>query len=112
VELLRDVFAWAYERSCAQYRVVRDTMPQPDPLRLRYRGELAAAVRDTVLGGTAPNRGWLRAWGASHGIPEADADGFAQAALGLLVGLHEGSLFRYGLRPGDFTTWKARFPPA
>jgi hypothetical protein len=112
VELLRDVFAWAYERSCAQYRVVRDTMPQPDPLRLRYRGELAAAVRDTVLSGTAPNREWLRAWGASHGIPEADADGFAQAALGLLLGLHEGSLFRYGLRQGDFTTWKARFPPA
>src|SRR6266581_1625644 len=37
VELARDVFAWAYERSCQRYTVVRDALPQPDPLRLRNR---------------------------------------------------------------------------
>jgi fido (protein-threonine AMPylation protein) len=37
IELLRDVFVWAYARSCAQYTVVRESMGQPDPLRLRYR---------------------------------------------------------------------------
>jgi hypothetical protein len=112
IELLRDVFVWAYERSCAQYRVVRETMPQPDPIRLRYRAQLAEAVRETVLSGAAPDREWLRAWAVSHALPEADADAFAQSALGLLLGLHEGSLFRYGLRPDDFTGWKARFTAA
>src|SRR3546814_12380413 len=31
VELLRDVFAWAYERSCQRYTVLRDALPTPDP---------------------------------------------------------------------------------
>jgi hypothetical protein len=44
VDLLRDVFAWAYERSCAQYHVVRNSLPQPDALRLHYRTELRAVV--------------------------------------------------------------------
>ncbi len=47
-------FVWAYERSCAQYRVVRDSLGVPDPLRLRYRSELAQAVAETVRAGAAP----------------------------------------------------------
>jgi hypothetical protein len=109
VELLRDVFAWAYDRSCEQYRVVRDGMGEPDPFRLRYRAALAEAVRETVLSGAPPRTGSLRVWAAAHAVPEADLDAFAERALDLLVGLHEGSVFRYRLRPSEFTAWRARF---
>lgn len=111
IELLRDLFVWAYERSSAQYRVVRDAMGEPDPLRLRYRAELARAVRETVLGGAPPRTESLRGWAAAHGVPDADAEPFAQRALALLLGLHEGVLFRYGLRPAEFTAWRGSFPP-
>jgi hypothetical protein len=111
VDLLRDVFVWAYERSCAQYRVVRDAIGEPDPLRLRFRNELAAAVRDAVLGGDPPRPELLRAWAADHGIPAADVAAFAERALALLLGLHEGSLHRYRLRPSDFQAWRSRFTP-
>jgi hypothetical protein len=109
VDLLRDVFAWAYERSCEQYRVVRDGMAQPDPFRLRYRAALGEAVRDTVLSGAPPRTESLRAWAAAHDVPDEDQEPFAERALGLLVGLHEGSVFRYSLRPSEFTSWKTRF---
>jgi hypothetical protein len=50
IELLRDVFVWAYERSCQQYVAVRQSLVPPDMLRLRYRQALsdviAAIVRD------------------------------------------------------------------
>jgi len=111
VELLRDVFVWAYERSCAQYRVVRDAIGHPDPLRLRYRAELADAVRGTVLAGEPPRAELLRAWAQAHAIPAADVPAFAERALSLLVNLHDGSLHRYGLRPAEFTQWRARFTP-
>lgn len=111
VELLRDVFVWAYERSCAQYRIVREGMGQPDPLRLRYRTELAEAVRETVLSGAPPRTESLRAWAESRGIPETDVEPFTERALGLLVGLHDGAVFRYGLRPSEFTAWRTRFEP-
>ncbi|WP_299984042.1 hypothetical protein [Desulfobacula sp.] len=37
VDLLRDVFVWAYERSCRRYLAITQIMADPDPLRIRYR---------------------------------------------------------------------------
>ena len=44
VDLLKDVFIWAYERSAARYAAVRQSLGEPDPFRLRHR----AALRDVV----------------------------------------------------------------
>jgi hypothetical protein len=35
VDLLRDVFTWAYERSCQRYLAITQTMADPDPLHSR-----------------------------------------------------------------------------
>ena len=35
VELLRDVFIWAYQRSAARYAAVRQSLGEPDPFRMR-----------------------------------------------------------------------------
>lgn len=109
VELLRDVFAWAYARSCAQYTVVRESMGQPDPLRLRYREQLAAAVRDTVISLAAPATGRLRTWAEEHEVPDEDLDGFTERALSLLLGLHEGNAGRYRIRPSQLDAWLDRY---
>lgn len=109
VELLRDVFVWAYERSCAQYRVVRDSLAQPDPLRLRYRAELREVVHGTVTAGDAPRLGLLRERGVALGVRTEDIEGFAARALAQLLNLHEGSAGRYQLRPSEVHAWKARF---
>ena len=106
IELLRDVFMWAYERSCAQYRVVRDSMGEPDALRLRYRALLSEAVRDVVLGGSAPKPSELRAWAERHAVSPSDCERFTEIAFGLLLDLHEGAIVRYGLRPSEFEVWK------
>ena len=111
IELLRDVFAWSYERSCAQYRVVRDSVAKPDPVRLRYRTELADLVRDTVRRGEPPNAASIRTWAHAHSVDAADADAFTDVGLSLLLGLHEGALHRYRIRPAEYYAWKAKFPP-
>ncbi|MGB3386455.1 MAG: Fic family protein, partial [Pseudaminobacter sp.] len=36
VDLLKDVFIWAYERSAARYVAVRQSLGEPDPFRLRH----------------------------------------------------------------------------
>jgi hypothetical protein len=109
VDLLRDVFAWAYERSCAQYRVVRESVPQPDALRLRYRSQLHDVVRATVYAGEAPQAGALRTRGAALGVAPDDLDGFAERAMAELLNLHEGSASRYLLRPSEVSAWRERF---
>ncbi len=110
IEPLRDLFIWAYERSAEQFRVTREALGQPDPLRLRYRQELGEVVREVVLDLQPPQRALLRARGEAHGVAAEDLDAFTEAALGLLVHLHEGTLYRYGLRPSDLTRWRETLP--
>ena len=103
------MFTWAYERSCAQYRVVRDAIGEPDPFRLRYRTTLTEVVRETVLQGAPPGKPSLRAWAVGHGVGDGDVEQFAETALSLIVGLHEGSIARYQLRPSEFEAWRSRY---
>lgn len=109
--MLRDAFIWAYERSAEQYRVFRASMGEPDPIRLRYRNELADVVRETVKNIAPPRITSLRAWAETHGLRAKEVDAFAETALGLLLGLHAGALYRYRLRPSEFDAWRSRFTP-
>ena len=66
VDLLRDVFVWAYERSCQRYMAIRETVAEPDPIRLRYREALIAVVAEIVrakqLPGERPCAQWRHRW--------------------------------------------------
>lgn len=109
VALLRDIFVWAYERSCEQYTVVRDSLGDPDPFRMRYRQLLAEAVRDTIISLTPPREEQLRAWADTHGVPTPDQAQFGTTALTLLLGLHEFTAARYRVRPSEYRAWRERF---
>ena len=109
VELLRDVFLWAYDRSCQRFHVVRESLGEPDPFRLRYREKLIDLVREVVIGGGAPKLEVLRSWAKDHGVRGEDVVPFAELALSLLLDLHEGVLVRYRLTPSEFKTWKSQF---
>lgn len=107
VALLRDVFVWAYERSCQQYTVVRESMGEPDPIRLRYRTELAEVVREVVLSREAPQESQLRRWAAAKGsVDPRDQGAFAKVAMTLLTDLHEGAIARFGIRASEFRAWR------
>ncbi|BGE85333.1 hypothetical protein Ms3S1_17690 [Methylosinus sp. 3S-1] len=44
IDLLKDVFISAYERSAARYAAVRQSLGEPDPFRLRYREQLREII--------------------------------------------------------------------
>jgi hypothetical protein len=48
VDLLKDVFLWAYERSADRYAAVRQSLGDPDPFRQRHRETLRQLVGDVV----------------------------------------------------------------
>lgn len=109
VELLRDVFIWGYERSASRYKVIRDSLGEPDPIRLKYRAELATVVREVVRQGSPPRLELLREWAVSHGVRQPEIEHFSEVALTLLLALHEGVLYRYKIDPGEFRAWEERF---
>jgi hypothetical protein len=105
VDLLRDLFAWAYERSCQRYTQLREALPAPDPLRLRYRNELGEVVRETVRGGQAIEIGAVRARSREL-VPAVDLDAVVAMAVNELHRLHEGNIARFGLRLSEYRAWK------
>jgi hypothetical protein len=107
VELLRDVFVWAYERSCQQYVAVRQQLVPPDTFRLRYRNELAAIVRAIVQGGRAASQVNIRK-SIPKNLPEADHERFALLVAEEFKALHQGNAIRFGLRPLEFAAWQEK----
>jgi Fic/DOC family len=107
ISYLRDVFVWAYRRSCARYSVVRQTLGEPDPFRLRYRTELGNLVRGVVqerLGLYLADE-WIRKQ-VEKKIPEDDREQMRRVVRQELTSLHEGNIARYRLRPSEFKDWK------
>ena len=105
IELLRDVFVWAYERSCQQYVAVQQQLMPPDTFRLRYRAELGAAVKAIVQQRLKPgDRALARVTSAI--VAPHDRERFAALVRAELDTLHEGNAVRFGLRPLELVAWK------
>lgn len=106
VELLRDLYVWAYERSTQEYLAIKQDLAEPDPLRLAWRELIKQTLRELV---TQPERDPLRHIQqsvAAHVPAPAQADVEALMVQELRR-LHEGVLARYGLRPSEYAAWKA-----
>ena len=110
VELLRDVFCWAYERSCARYSAVRQSLGEPDPFRLRYRELVADCVRGVVTGlmDKKATTAHLRRR-ASRALPPADGARLVDVVETEVMSLHEGNIARFRLSPPEFDAWKKRW---
>ena len=108
VDLLRDVFTWAYERSCQQFKAVAGTLPEPDPFRLKYRAELAEVVAELVRSGAPIDPTAVRRV-AGGMVPVDDMPRFAKMVLTELRHLHEGNIARYRLRLAEFRAWKSKY---
>ena len=107
VELLRDMFVWAYERSCQRYTVLRDALPAPDPLRLQHRELLHVLVADIIRDGIRRDDvSGIHTRIAALVDPEDIGDVLA-LTLNELNQLHEGNIARYRVRPSQFRDWLA-----
>lgn len=110
VELLRDVFAFAYERSSARLKAVRQSLGEPDPFRLAWRTQLKQAVGDVVRGALARDAAQdFLARFADEQLPVDVRARFQASALAELDALHDGNFARYAVRPSEFQAWAARW---
>ena len=105
VDLLRDVFSWAYERSCQRYLAITQTMAEPDPLRIRYREALILVVQAIVRNRKIPSAQNVLHL-ANELVPQNDQEVFVKMVLEALQRIHEGSVARFRLKLSDFQAWK------
>ena len=107
VDYLRDVFVWAYERSCARYSAIRQSLGEPDPFRLRYRLQLMEIIGDVVRE-VMDKQSAVRflARRVPELLPAEDRAQFIAMAETELSSLHEANFARFRLRPSEFAVWK------
>ena len=107
VELLRDVFCWAYERSCARYSALRQSLGEPDPFRLRHREAIAEAVRTVVteMMDRETAVAFLRRR-VHDTTPPTERARFMEVVETEIMSLHEGNVARFRLTPQAFDAWR------
>jgi len=106
IELLRDVFVWAYERSAARYSTARQVLGEPDPFRLKYRQQLIELVGDVVRRCLTIRESirYIQTWIENH-IQEPDRARFREVTETELLNLHAGNFARFRLKPSEFEKW-------
>jgi hypothetical protein len=105
VDLLRDVFVWACERSCQRYAAIRQSLGEPDRFRLRFRNELTDVVSEIVRRLARPSVEEVAA-AAEGRVPRENMDDFVRMTMRELENLHEGNYARFRLRPSEYQAWR------
>ena len=105
-ELLKDVFLWAYERSCARYSVLRQSLGEPDPFRLKYRDAIKDIIAEIIAKALPQKEAIIVINEKAVALPKPDQPKFIESVETELMSLHEGNFARYLIRPVEFTQWK------
>ena len=108
VELLLDVFVWAYERSSQRYVAIRQSLGEPDRFRLRFRSELIEVVSEIVRRLAHPTIEEVTA-AVGDRVPQKHLDDFGRMTVKELTSLHEGNYARFRLRPSEYEAWRDAF---
>lgn len=107
IDLLKDVFIWAYERSAARYAALRQSLGEPDQFRLKYREKIKELVTQVVSNAMTSQQASEIISVTGNQLPGPDGAKFIEAVETELLSLHEGNIARYWIRPGEFQKWKA-----
>lgn len=110
IEILKDVFMWAYERSAWRYADLRQIIGAPDPFVAKYRQEIKDLVRDIVLSASPYEEAVLKIKQGAKKLPKEDQDRFIEIVDYDLLNLNENNIARFFIRPSEFHAWKKKWP--
>lgn len=107
IELLRDVFIWAYERSALTYAAQRQSLGRPDPFRLHYRQPLQTLIGEIMRARLLPEAADERIarYAAEH-VASTDRERFVAMTAAELLGVRESNFARYRVRPSEYYAWR------
>lgn len=84
---------------------IRETIAEPDTVRLRYREALISVVAEIVRTLQAPSQKGVRIL-ATGLVPVETLDRVVELAIADLSDLHEGNVTRYRLRLSEYRAWQ------
>ena len=110
IELMRDVFVWAYKRSAEHYAVIRDSLGSPDEFKLKYRPQIKSAVAFIIQNGIPAKdvQSHIGFMGKGKWNKLRKIEGrFAAIVESEILGLQEWNVARYPVTPNQYKAWLA-----
>lgn len=107
LDLLRDVFMFAYERSVVQYSAIRQTVGEPDPFKMIYRTAFSEVVTKVIRAKINKSQAaeYVESW-TQRCIPQQNQEKFRNLTERELLNLHIGNIARYRITQSEFLGWK------
>lgn len=106
IDLFKDVYMWAYERSTNQYAALRHSLGEPDIFRLKYRMEIQETIALIVGGELTQSDARKFIDSRSMDILAHDRSRFIETVETELLALHNGNIARYKISPNQFRAWQ------
>jgi len=108
VSVLRDLYVWAYKRSAQHYSAVRQTIGEPNLIRLKYYVIIEEIIQKIILEKIAINKipEKIKQSIAQLEISQVDATELQQLIESLVMSLHDYNIARFKIRPSEFEEWK------
>ena len=106
IALLRDVFLWAYERSCLRYGAVRQSLGEPDAFRVKYRDAIRTLVATIVAQGMTQAEARRQIEEYARQVSRDEQRRFVEVVETELLSLHAGNIARYRIRLSEFANWQ------
>ncbi|OIN55552.1 hypothetical protein BLX24_29585 [Arsenicibacter rosenii] len=106
IELFKDVFLWAYERSALRYAAIRQSLGEPDAFRLTYREEIRRVIAAIISGAMSQEEALKTIRETAQKVPPSEQRKFVEIVETELLALHEGNYARYRVKPSEFSRWK------
>ena len=109
VNLLRDLYIWAYKRSSQRYSAIQQVMGEPNLLKLKYRTVIRDIIRAIILEKVAGHQvvGRVQKLIEFQSLPVAEAKEIFKVIEAEILSLHDGNIARFRIRPTEFQEWKS-----
>ncbi|MCM2351500.1 MAG: hypothetical protein NDI69_15865 [Bacteriovoracaceae bacterium] len=108
IVLLKDLYLWAYQRSSERYSAIQQNLGEPNALKLKYRTNIQEIIR-TLITETIPGKDIvknIKRMIQEQSVLEPDASELFKIIEMEVVGLHDGNIARFKIRPSEFQSWK------
>lgn len=105
VDLLKDLFIWSYERSAVRYAAIKQSLGDPDPLRVTYRDDMRYIIGEVVRKAIVQEEAVKLIADYSEGLPKRDRSKFIEIVETELLSLHDGNFARFRVTPSEYRIW-------
>ncbi len=105
IELLREVYVWAYERSSSLYSATRQELGEPDLFRLRHRSLIITIIGEIIRKCMDKQTAVAAIKQKAAILATDDQAKFIEIIETELMSLHKGNIARFRLKPTEYDEW-------